>query len=107
MRILVFGAGAIGSLIGGLLARASHIVTLLGRPSHMAAVRERGLQIEGIWGEHRVANLECIHGLKELTSRPFELILLTVKSYDTPAAIDAIRQFDHTACSIISVQNGY
>jgi 2-dehydropantoate 2-reductase len=107
MRILVYGAGAVGSLLGGLLARAGHSVTLLGRPGHMASVRSTGLRIQGIWGDHHVTNLECSNAASELIGRWFELILLTVKSYDTQAAIDGIQRFSNAATLIVSVQNGY
>jgi 2-dehydropantoate 2-reductase len=43
MRICVFGAGAIGSLIGGRLALAGAEVSLVGRGAHLEAIRERGL----------------------------------------------------------------
>ena len=44
MEVVVFGAGSLGSLIGGLLARA-HAVTLVGRDPHVEQVRESGLRI--------------------------------------------------------------
>ena len=37
MKILIMGAGSIGSVTGGFLAKAGHNVTLVGRPAHMAA----------------------------------------------------------------------
>ena len=49
-RILVVGAGALGSLYGGFLRLAGHGVTLLGRAPHMARIGERGLAIDGIFG---------------------------------------------------------
>ena len=42
MRVLVYGAGAVGSLLGGCLARAGAEVTLLARPAHAAAVTRSG-----------------------------------------------------------------
>ena len=50
MKILVLGAGAIGSVFGGFLAKAGHEVCLVARQSHLAAIKDRGLLIEGIWG---------------------------------------------------------
>ena len=44
MNVVVFGAGSLGSLVGGLLARA-HEVTLVGRDPHVSTVRERGLEV--------------------------------------------------------------
>ena len=45
MRIGVMGAGAVGCYYGGLLARAGHDVTLVGRPAHVEAMRE-GLRVQ-------------------------------------------------------------
>lgn len=107
MRILVFGSGAVGSVLGGLLARGGHAVTLLGRTGHLDAIREHGLTIEGIWGDHHVAGMETVNSPEALVGDSFDLILLTVKAYDTHTAIDAIRRIDHPGLVVVSVQNGY
>jgi len=49
-RILVAGAGGLGSLYGGFLRRAGHEVGLLGRAHHLEAIATHGLSIEGIFG---------------------------------------------------------
>ena len=51
MRLLVMGAGALGTVVGGFMAKAGHAVTLVGRQGPMAAVRDKGIRITGIWGE--------------------------------------------------------
>ncbi len=107
MRILVFGAGAVGSVLGGLLARSGHAVTLLGRGEHMVAVRERGLSIEGIWGTHHVTGIATANLPREISDSTFELVLLTVKSYDTLAAIESMRPLDDSRLAVLSVQNGF
>src|SRR5438105_11457161 len=45
MRFVVFGAGAIGSGLGGHLHRTGHDVVVLGRPAHVDRIRQRGLQL--------------------------------------------------------------
>jgi 2-dehydropantoate 2-reductase len=107
MRILVFGAGAVGSALGGMLASAGHAVTLLGRSAHMTAVRERGLAIEGIWGSHHVRVAATAGSCEELAGCPFDLVLVTVKSYDTASAAEAWRALGHAGVSIVSIQNGH
>ena len=72
MRILVFGAGAVGSVLGGLLARAGNAVTLLGRPDHSTAIRQRGLAIEGIWGSHHVRELQTASLPADVSGQEFE-----------------------------------
>jgi 2-dehydropantoate 2-reductase len=111
MRVLVFGAGAIGSVVGGMLARAGHEVVLVGRAPHMGAIREKGLHISGIWGEHRVMNLSCYRSVAEIPGGPatgvFDLILVTVKSYDTPEAARTIKPLVRKGTLVLSLQNGY
>ena len=52
MRIAVIGAGAMGCLYGGLLARAGHDVTLVdGWAAHVAAIGEGGLRLDGLAGD--------------------------------------------------------
>ena len=105
MNILIFGAGAIGSVVGGFLAQAGHRVTLLGREAHMAHVREHGLRITGIWGEHHVTTLQTATGLDEV-DEDFDFILVTVKSYDTAAAAKNIARIAGPETLVGSYQNG-
>ena len=107
MKILVFGAGAVGSAFGGFLSRF-HEVTLLGRPWHLHAIRQRGLQVEGLWGKHRFLNLKLATDARLLfRSQPsFDLILLTVKSYDTEPSARFLRGRVHPQTALLSIQNG-
>lgn len=106
MKILIFGAGSLGSVVGGLMAKAHHDVTLLGRVSHMAAIRTSGLKISGIWGEHLVTNLRCTTSVEDLSRGEFDLIVVTVKSYDTRAAAKAIAPLVDDDTLVCSYQNG-
>jgi 2-dehydropantoate 2-reductase len=97
MDIVVFGAGSLGSLLGGLLAR-EHPVTLVGRDPHVRRVREDGLRIEGAIETTVQPNVD--------TEPPTEadLALICVKAFDTPAAAAALAETDLQYC--LSVQNG-
>jgi 2-dehydropantoate 2-reductase len=46
MKIAVMGAGAVGCYYGGMLARAGHEVTLVGRPAHVEAMQAKGLLLD-------------------------------------------------------------
>lgn len=105
MNVLVFGAGALGSVFGGFLARAGNDVVLVGRPWHLDAVAEAGLVIEGIWGTHRVSYARVARSTADLDG-PFDLILVTVKSYDTATAAEAIRRLVGGGTLVVSLQNG-
>lgn len=108
MDVLIMGAGALGSVIGGFMAQAGHRVSLVGRREHMDAIAEKGLRITGIWGEHRIREqLNATDNLEALpSSGSWDVVFITVKSYDTAAAIDALtpRLTPHTL--VCSYQNG-
>jgi 2-dehydropantoate 2-reductase len=104
-RVLVAGAGAVGSVLGGMLAAAGYAVTLLGRRPHLAAIAADGLRLEGLWGERRVRGLALAATAAELAG-PFDAVLLTVKSYDTAAALAAVAPLAAPAGGVISLQNG-
>jgi len=108
MEILVYGAGAIGSVFGGFLSR-EHNVTLLGRPWHLQEVRRLGLQISGIWGTHTFSKFELSTEAKPLRSRKprYDLILCTVMANDTPAAAKEIKRIAKDHALVLSLQNGY
>ena len=106
LRILVMGAGAIGSAVGGFLAKGGHDVTLITHKEHMTAVNEGGLRITGIWGDHRVANLRAQTDLAGLRRGDFDIIFISVKSYDTGQAVDAVRHLVDDDTLVCSYQNG-
>ena len=103
--ILVAGAGALGSVVGGLLAASGWPVTLLGRREHLEAVRARGLLVDGLFGTHRVRGLECVVDVSELRGR-YAAILLTVKSFDTAGMASAVAPFLAPDGFLVSLQNG-
>src|SRR5688500_15171592 len=84
MRIGILGAGAIGSIVGGLLTKAGHDVTLIDQwPDHVEAMKRVGLRLSGSCGEHVIA-VKALH-LHEAQSvdEPFSAVFLAMKSYDT------------------------
>ncbi|MCX6024259.1 MAG: 2-dehydropantoate 2-reductase, partial [Chloroflexi bacterium] len=106
MNLLVMGAGAVGSVMGGLLAQDGHTVTLVGRPGHMAAIRAGGLRIGGIWGEHCVTDaLTCSDAL-HVPPLPYDAVLLCVKSFDTLTALTEVLPVLSSDTLVVSLQNG-
>jgi 2-dehydropantoate 2-reductase len=84
MRIGIIGAGAIGCVVGGLLTKAGHDVTLIDQwPEHVEAMKQRGLKLSGTCGEHLVpVKALHIHEAQTITT-PFDAVFISVKSYDT------------------------
>jgi 2-dehydropantoate 2-reductase len=101
----VAGSGAIGSVFGGFLRRAGYPVTLLGRAWHLEFIRAKGLAIDGIWGEHQVHGFEVAVRPDELRG-PFDLVLVTVKAYDTETMGRVLAPLVHPSGLVLSLQNG-
>lgn len=103
MRVLVVGAGAIGSLFGARLFAAGHSVTLVGRPEHVRAIRAGGLRVDG-----DRPGLFPLTADVDLPSGPVpDVILLAVKSYDLDDAARAIGQRFRPPPPMVLPQNGW
>lgn len=98
MEILVVGAGSLGSLIGGLLAR-EHAVTLVGREPHISHIRDSGLRLTGLFDE-RVSQAADT----EIDRETADLAIVTVKAFDTETVVGDLLDIDLDA--ILSLQNG-
>ncbi len=103
--ILIAGAGAIGSIVGGMLHDAGHDVTLLGRRTHLDAIARGGLKISGLFGERTVAGMTLADDPAQLNGQ-FGLILCAVKSYDTELMAAALSDRLTDDGVIVSMQNG-
>lgn len=101
MKITVFGAGAIGGLIGAHLAQG-HEVTLICREKHAAAINQKGLRITGLSDIHvRPKAASSIEGLEQP-----DILFLTVKARDTEQAIEDAKPLMGPETKIVSLQNG-
>jgi 2-dehydropantoate 2-reductase len=103
IRVAVLGAGAVGCFFGGMLARAGHDVTLIGRPVHVDAFNKSGLHFEGpgfdeLVPVHAATVPEAVGGAR--------LVLFCVKSTDTDAAAAQIAPWLATDSIVVNLQNG-
>jgi len=103
-RITIMGAGAVGGYFGGRIAeRTSCSVTLIARGDHLEAIRERGLEIMSPEGDSTIP-VDAYDDPAEAGEQ--DLILFTVKSYDTEEAIEKIRPAISENTQILTIQNG-
>ena len=104
MKICVFGAGAIGGLIGAkLAAKGEAEVTLVARGPHLAALRENGLTLREAGGETRVP--------VTATDDPAEIgvqdyVILALKAHAVPAIVDAVQPMLGPSTAVVTAQNG-
>jgi 2-dehydropantoate 2-reductase len=107
-RIGILGAGAIGSVVGGLLTRAGRDVTLVDQwPEHVEAMKNRGLRLSGTIGDF-VVPVRALH-IHELqaVAEPFDAVFVAVKSYDTEWAVAmALAHLREPNGVVVDFQNG-
>jgi 2-dehydropantoate 2-reductase len=116
MKILVFGAGAIGTYVGGSLALAGSHIVFLERPNKVNELRERGLRLDLTLDERRKtkevslvkpASFVAVTSLDDaLHYGPFDLALFALKSYDTPAAVETLKPFADKLPPVLCLSNG-
>jgi 2-dehydropantoate 2-reductase len=108
MRVLVIGAGAVGSFIGARLGLAGHDVWLVGRHGLAEAVRDRGLTLVEPEGPARNTRATAVASVADAFAdgASFDLALLTVKAYDTSQAIAELRAAAGAPSLILTLQNG-
>jgi 2-dehydropantoate 2-reductase len=99
----VLGAGAVGCYFGGMLARAGHRVTLIGRPVHVEVFRKSGLRFEGLKFDEQVP----VDASTEAAAvRGARLVLFCVKSTDTEKAAAQIAPHLDSGSVVVNLQNG-
>ena len=103
IRVAVLGAGAVGCFYGGMLARAGHKVTLIGRPVHVEAFKARGLRFEGPKFDDTV---KVDASTKASAVRGRRLVLFCVKSTDTETAAAQIAPHLDAGALVVNLQNG-
>ena len=103
IRVAVLGAGAVGCFYGGMLARAGHKVTFIGRPVHVEALRKSGLHFEGLKFDEHIP----VEASTEASAvRGSRLVLFCVKSTDTDEAAAQIAPHLDADAVVVNLQNG-
>ena len=97
------GAGAVGSLFGGYLSHAGNEVILIGRGEHIQTMRKRGLIIRN--KADFVVKPRAEDAIDQVKG-PFDLILITVKAYDTRQAVLDIGELIKDKTPVLFLQNG-
>ena len=105
MRIIVHGVGAIGGVLATALAASGADVIGIARGARLEAIRTHGLTLRSPEGEMH-ATFAAVASPTEITFRDDDIILLTVKSQDTVAALADLRDAGVTDQAIFCTQNG-
>jgi 2-dehydropantoate 2-reductase len=116
LKFLVFGAGAIGTYIGGSLVLAGHQVVFVEQPKVVADLRERGLRLDLTIDERRktrdafvidARSFVIAAGLEEaLKFGPFDAAVFALKSFDTASALEGMMPFAEKLPPMLCLSNG-
>jgi 2-dehydropantoate 2-reductase len=107
MRILFFGAGAIGTYIGGSLALSGEKIAFVERPEVAARVRRDGISLILADRAHQIPVPDTFLSMVEaMRSGPFDVCVFALKSYDTAAAIQNLQTLQGKLPPVLCLQNG-
>jgi 2-dehydropantoate 2-reductase len=102
MRVAVYGAGAIGGLLGAYLARTDAEVSLIARGPHLAAMRERGLEVRG--QESFTVHPHATDDPAELG--PQDYVIIALKAHSVPPVVDKMRPLLGPETAVVFAVNG-
>ncbi len=105
MRFVIYGAGGIGGGIGAQLALSGFETLLIARGEHLRRIRENGLRLLTPEGDTTLALSVAGHP-SEVAFRPEDVVICTMKSQDTRAALDDLRAHAPASLMIVMAQNG-
>ena len=107
LNLLVLGAGAVGTYIGGSLALKKHQVTFVERPEPAEQLAKQGLTLALPAGEARLGKVNVSTNLEAaLTENKFDLMLFALKSYDTESVLTVLSQYAANTPPLLCMQNG-
>jgi 2-dehydropantoate 2-reductase len=106
MRFLVIGAGGVGSVLAGYLARAGEPVMVVARPAHARAIAERGLEMVRDDGSVWHATPAAAATIADADPQDADIVFCTAKSYDTEEIVGQLAARRARPAAYICVQNG-
>ena len=105
MRYIIYGAGAVGGVIGGRLFQHGRDVVLIARGPHLEALRRDGLTLQSA-SETAQLQIAVAGSPAEIEFQDGDAILLTMKTQDTEAALDELRAAAGASVPVFCAQNG-
>lgn len=106
MRYVVYGAGAVGGVIGGRLHQSGSPVTLVARGQHLAAIRAAGgLLLDAGDGRHRI-DAPATDTAAEVGWTDDTVVLLAVKSHQAAVALTDLREHAPADVAVVCATNG-
>jgi 2-dehydropantoate 2-reductase len=105
VRFIVYGAGAVGGVVGGRMFQHGHDVVLVARGAHRQAIADKGLTVE--WPEESVTlPVPVVGHASEVRFGDGDVVIVAVKSQDTDDVLDAVAGCAAASTPIVCLQNG-
>jgi 2-dehydropantoate 2-reductase len=104
MRYVIYGAGAVGGVIGGRLFEHGHDVVLIARGAHLDALRDRGLELQSPDGTVTLP-VPVAAGPHQVELGAGDVVVLAMKSQDTGAAVEDLAAISDQV-PVVCAQNG-
>ena len=104
-RIIIYGVGAVGGVVAASLARQGREVIGIARGARLDALRDGGVMLRTPHFAEKVPT-PCVADPSEIDFRPDDMMMLAMKTQDTPAALDRLRAAGWTDGPIYCAQNG-
>lgn len=104
MNIAIMGTGGLGGYIGGRLVQSGQDVSFIARGAQLAAIQQQGLHVKTVQDDFHIHPAKATEHPSEVG--PVDLIILSVKAYDTDEAVETMRPMVGSQTSIIPVLNG-
>ena len=105
MDYVVYGAGAVGGVVGARLALSGARVSLVARGAHLAAIREHGLVLDAGDGRHSV-QAAATDTAAEVDWTGDTVVVLAVKSHQAAVALDDLRRHTPAETPVVCATNG-
>lgn len=103
MKVVVVGAGGLGSYVGAVLAHAGHEVTLVTRGAHRDAIEERGLEVRSHAGDFHV-DVRCVSSALEVDRA--DLAFLVTKTFSLDEVAPQLVHLAERGAGVVSLLNG-
>ncbi|MDX6752006.1 2-dehydropantoate 2-reductase [Geminicoccaceae bacterium 1502E] len=103
MRVCVYGAGAIGGLLGARLARGGVDVSLVARGPHLAAIREKGLSLES-GAERFTVHPQAAED--PASFGPQDYVIVALKAHQVPGIVERLQPLLGPETAVVFAVNG-
>jgi 2-dehydropantoate 2-reductase len=107
MTVAVVGLGALGTAFATLMKKAGHRVFAITREKYLPRLSGKPVRLSGIWGSHEALLDGVYSDIGPLMNEAIDLIILTVKSFDTETTVRQIAPLVGQNTMVMAAQNGY